>query len=59
MELSIETRTKNEAYIIGVQKWTYILRRLCAKYILKIHQQRPPILIIDLSRVNYGIVLGS
>jgi anti-sigma B factor antagonist len=55
MELSIETRTKNEAYIVEVQGEVDLYSSpIMRKYILRtLRQQRPPILIIDLNRVNY------
>lgn len=55
MELYIETKIKNQAYIIEVQGEVDLYSSpIMREYILKtLRQQRPPILIIELSRVNY------
>ncbi|GAK59648.1 anti-sigma factor antagonist [Candidatus Vecturithrix granuli] len=55
MELYIETRTKNQAYIIDVQGEVDLYSSpTMREYILKtLRQQHPPLLIIELSRVNY------
>ena len=55
MELYIETRTKDHAHIIDVQGEVDLYSSpMMREYIFKtIKQQRPQILIIDLSRVTY------